>query len=92
MIQKLKEIIEKSTHKTFYQMGNYSQFTIDKFECFEEEANRDELHETPEKLGSVHDLIGSMKYETGHIIEIIKEGKDKDLFCEFLEDLKQLNT
>ena len=48
MIEKLKEIVGKYSHKTFYQMGDFSQFTIDTIEYFEEQVNRDELHEEPE--------------------------------------------
>lgn len=90
MIEKLKEIVGKYSHKTFYQMGDFSQFTIDTIEYFEEQVDRDELHEEPEKLGSVQDLIGSISYDTGNILEIIKEGKDKELFKELSEDIAQL--
>ena len=90
MIEKLKEIVEKYSHKTFYQMGDFSQFTIDTIEYFEEQFNREELHEEPEKLGSVQDLIGSISYDTGNILEIIQEGKDKELFKELSEDIAQL--
>ena len=71
-------------------MGDFSQFTIDTIEYFEEQVNWDELHEEPEKLGSVQDLIGSISYDTGNILEIIQEGKDKELFKELSEDIAQL--
>ena len=71
-------------------MGDFSQFTIDTIEYFEEQVNRDELHEEPEKLGCVQDLIGSISYDTGNILEIIQEGKDKELFKELSEDIAQL--
>lgn len=89
MIEKIKEIIGKYSHKTFYHMGDFSQFTIDTIELFEEQVNRDELHETPEKLGSVQDLIGSIVYDTSNILEIIKEGNDKNLFKDLLVDIEE---
>lgn len=90
MIEKLKEIVGKYSHKTFYQMGDFSQFTIDTIEYFEEQVGNEELHEEPEKLGSIQDLIGSISYHTGNILEIIKEGKDKELFTELSEEISQL--
>ena len=63
MIKDLKKIVEVFSGKIYYNMGNYSQFTIDIFEEFEDDCNRDDLHEEAGKLGSVQDLIGSMIYK-----------------------------
>lgn len=89
MIEKFKEIIRKYSHKTFYQMKDYSQFTIDTIELFEEQINSDDLHEDFEKSGNIQDLIGSIVYDTSNILEIIKEGNDKNLFKDLLVDIEE---
>lgn len=91
MIEKLKEIVGKYSHKTFYQMGDFSQFTIDTFEQLHELVNDEEreFHEN-EGLGSVSDLIGSIIYQADTIIEVLKDGKDKEVFEELVKDLREL--
>lgn len=90
-MNELKEIIEKNCNKTYYKMGDYSQFTIDTFEQLDELMNDEErkFHEN-EGLGSVSDLIGSIIYQADTIVEVLKEGKDKEVFEELVKDLREL--
>ena len=48
-----------------------------------------EFHEN-EGLGSVSDLIGSIIYQADTIIEVLKDGKDKEVFEELVKDLREL--
>lgn len=91
MIKDLKRIVQIFSEKIYYDMGNYSQFTIDVFEEFEDDCNRDDLHEEAGKLGCIQDLIGAIIYKVQNILDVIKEGKDRDVFDEFLTDLKKIN-
>lgn len=85
-LQKLLNVYES---KVFYKGKNYSQFTIDFIQDFNSDANNDDLHER-EGLGSVRDLIGSKSYQLCCVIEIIKEGPDKELLSELQKDLELL--
>ena len=72
-------------------MGDYSQFTIDTFEQLQEVVDDEEIeyHEN-EGLGSISDLIGSIIYQADTIVEVLKEGKDKEVFEELVKDLREL--
>lgn len=75
----MENIFNQFTHQTFYQMQNYSQFTIDKMEEFEE--GLDDILEGESEL-SLEDYLKATSYEVQNIIDVLKDGKDKNLFIE----------
>lgn len=92
-MDKLTETISEYSKRTFYQMGDYSQFTIDKIDEIEEEVTDDEIEKKEgEGLGSFRDFLGSIIYDVKNIIEVLKEGKDKELFQDLLNDLEAIET
>lgn len=79
--------------KRIYEgMQNYSQFTIDFFENLRSDLEQSiETEEEDVVNGSpVRDFFGSMSYSADTIIEICKDGKDKEMFQEFNSFLEGL--
>ena len=91
MLEEIIAIIKQYESRTFYKMVNYSQFTIDAIEEIDLMLNDDEteFHEN-EGSGSVSELIGGIAYQVGTIIDVLKEGADKELFQDLLHDIRNL--
>lgn len=85
-MNKLKEIIELYTHETFYNMGNYTQFTIDWFD----ELETDIIDYEEDSMITEEILTQSKIYQVENIVEVLREGKDKEFFEKLLKDLNQI--
>ena len=95
-MEKLKEVLEvlrKFEGKV--HESSFEQFTIDFVQNNESHINDvisvGELEwfgEYAERTES--DLIGSLIYDVSCILDIIKEGKDKELFVEFQKQIENL--
>lgn len=71
------------------QLSNeYEQFTIDFFQNTEMGLNVEIDEDITETHGE--DLIGNTQYEVSCILDIIKDGKDKDLFLQLENKIKDL--
>lgn len=70
--------------------GNYEQFTIDFIQNTEVDLN--DYIEEEKNERRIKDIIGSLHYQTSCILEIIKEGNDKELFTELNQKLDKINT
>lgn len=68
---------------------NYEQFTIDFIQNNEVDLNFHIDEELEEQR--IKDIVGSLHYQTSCILEIIKEGKDKELFEELEKKLDSIN-
>ena len=79
----LENLLQKFEKRIFYQMKDYSQFTID---FIENNINDLEYSESNEST-----LIGSLIYQINNILDIIVDGKDKDLFIDLKNNLDGYN-
>ena len=87
MLEEIIAIIKQYESRTFYKMVDYSQFTIDAIEEVDLMLNDDEaeFHEN-----EISELIGGIAYQIGTIIDVLKEGADKELFQDLLHDIRNL--
>lgn len=88
MLQQALEIFRYYEDKIY--SGNYEQFTIDFIQNTEVDLNDYIEEEMSERR--IKDIIGSLHYQTSCILEIIREGKDKELFAELEKKLDYINT
>ncbi len=89
-LKKLLEILRK--YESIIHASEYSQFTIDFIQ--DNESDIDDVEEQ-ERFGKYaarieNDLIGAFQYQVSNILDIIKDGKDKDLFIELEKETKDL--
>lgn len=86
MINEVHAIIKAANHQVYYNMGDYTQFTIDFFEDAED-AIQDQIDNEEEFS---NESLGSIIYRIDCILDIAKEGKDKELFTEVKNKLEEL--
>ena len=85
-LKAILEIVRKyedSIHKV-----EFEQFTIDFFQNTEMRLNA-EIEDTDLTESYSEDIIKNIQYDTSCILQIIKEGKDKELFSQFEKDIHQ---
>ena len=76
------------TYEDLIHKVEFEQFTIDFFQ--NTEMRSDAEIEDPDLTESYsEDIIKSVQYDTSCILQIIKEGKGKELFLEFETDIHQ---
>ena len=88
MLQQALEIFMYYEYKI--HSGSYEQFTIDFIQ--DNEVDLNDYIEEEKNERRIKDIIGSLHYQTSCILEIIKEGKDKELFAELEKKLDSINT
>ena len=65
----------------------YLQFTIDFFQNAEMKLNIEIDTDSPDS--HIESLIGDLQYDLSCVLEFVKDGKDKDLFLEFEQEIKE---
>lgn len=86
-MKKIQELLKMfRDFESIIHQTEYSQFTID----FIQDTGSKIDYEMEEDLSdsAIEDLIGSIKYETVNVLNIIKEGKDKELFLVIENNIK----
>lgn len=78
----IEELLQHYEGVVYQNMGKYSQFTIDFID--------DAIIDLPEEEGELQNCVDSYKYKITNIIEVLKDGIDKDLFIEMLYKIELL--
>ena len=78
----LEDVLQKFDSKIYYDMKNYNQFTIDFIENHIQDFDDAECNDK--------DYIDGLIYEIDNVLNIIKDGKDKDLFTELKQEIEKL--
>lgn len=79
----LENLLQKYDAIVYRQMKDYSQFTIDFIENNLQDLEYSESNEST--------LIESLIYQINNILDIIVDGKDKDLFIDLKNNLDGYN-
>lgn len=85
-MKRLQELLEIfRDFEIIIHQEEFSQFTIDFIQDTESKIN----YEMDEDLSdsAIEDLIGSIQYQTVNVLDIIKDGKDKDLFSDLEKNI-----
>lgn len=92
MKEQILKFVRTADHTIYSNMQDFSQFTIDFFENLRSdlEESADTEEEDTINGSPARDFVGSMSYNAENIIEICKDGKDKELFEEFNEFMEGL--
>lgn len=86
MIKTVNEIFKTYNQMVYYRMSDYTQFTLD----FLEEAESEIQDKIDDEEEFSNERLGSMIYKIDCIIDIAKDGKDKELFIELKNKLEEL--
>lgn len=90
---KLEKIISRIDDHIYRNMSSHSQFTIDFFESVHDDVNDKLSNGESENLMDGMDIkhfIAGLSYTVENIIEVCKEGEDKERFKEFNKELEEL--
>lgn len=92
MKEQILKFVTDADQKIYDNMQEFSQFTIDFFESLRSdlEDSVDTEEENTINGSPARDFIGSMSYNAENIIEICKDGADKELFDKFNEFMEGL--
>lgn len=85
-LEAILEIVRK--YEDLIHKVEFEQFTIDFFQNTEMKLNN-EIEDEDITESYSEDIIKSIQYDTSCILQIIKEGKDKEIFLEFETDIHQ---
>lgn len=83
-MKSIEEILQHYEGVIYKKMDKYCQFTIDYID--------DAIIDLPEESEEVKDCLSGYSYRIENLIEVLKDGIDKNLFINILKDINKLNN
>lgn len=83
-MKNIEEILQHYESVIYKDMDKYCQFTIDYID--------DAIIDLPEEPEELEDCLGGYSYRIENVIEVLKDGIDKNLFINILKDINKLNN